>query len=87
MLGHVWNRCPPKFTERTFGESRRRGKVRKSEADVRPPVADGEAYRGKAVSRHASQTSRRGLSSKGSSYPNFVELRLAKFAETLSEGG
>src|SRR5215218_3330447 len=33
----------------------------KAEADVRPPVADGEAYRGKAGSRHVSQTSRRGL--------------------------
>jgi hypothetical protein len=47
VLGHVWNRCPPNFTERTFGETRRRGKIRKAEADVRPPVADGEAYRGK----------------------------------------
>jgi hypothetical protein len=46
VLGHVWNRCPPNFTERTFGETRR-GKIRKAEADVRPPVADGEAYRGK----------------------------------------
>ena len=46
MLGHGWNRCPPNFTERTFGETRR-GKVRKAEADVRPPVVDGEAYRGK----------------------------------------
>jgi hypothetical protein len=54
VLGHVWKRCPPNFTERTFGETRRR-KVRKAEADVRPPVADGEAYGGKAVSRHASQ--------------------------------
>jgi hypothetical protein len=49
VLGHVWNRCPPNFTERTFAESRGRGKVRKAEADVRPPVADGEAYRGKAL--------------------------------------
>jgi hypothetical protein len=57
VLGHVWNRCPPNFTERTFGETRRRGKIRKAEADVRPPVADGEAYRGQAVSRHVSQTS------------------------------
>jgi hypothetical protein len=55
VLGHVWNRCLPNFTERTFCETRR-GKVRKAEADVRSPVADGEAYRGKAVSRHASQT-------------------------------
>jgi hypothetical protein len=60
VLGHVWNRWPPNFTERTLGETSR-GKVRKAEADVRPPVADGEAYRGKDVSRHASQTSRRGL--------------------------
>jgi hypothetical protein len=61
VLGHVWNRCPPNFIERSFGETRRRGKVRKAEADVRPPVADGEAYRGQAVFRCASQTSRRGL--------------------------
>jgi hypothetical protein len=61
VLGHVWNRCPPNFIERTIGETRRRSKVRKWEADVRPPVADGEAYRGKAVSRCGSQTSRRGL--------------------------
>ena len=61
MLGHVWNRWPPNFTERTFGETSR-GKVRKAEADVRPPVADGEAYRGKDVSRHASQTSWVGVS-------------------------
>ena len=37
VLGHVSNRCPPKFTEGTFGESRHRGKVRKAEADVRAP--------------------------------------------------
>jgi hypothetical protein len=61
VLGHVWNRCPPNFTDGTFGESSRRGKVRKAEADVRSPVANGEAYRGQAVSRHESQTSRRGL--------------------------
>src|SRR5215211_4073197 len=47
VLGHVWNRCPPNFTERTLGETRCQGKVRKAEADVRAPVADGEAYRGK----------------------------------------
>src|SRR5829696_2550316 len=52
VLGHVWNHCPPNFAG---------ARSEKADADVRPSVTDGEAYRGKAGSRCGSQTSRRGL--------------------------